>query len=408
MALLLKFIFFTLWVLLQACGHQPVAAPSPVSVTAEGQAPIVNNNKARARQQALQDAIRQASLQGSVTLKSETSVSDNSVQSDRFTLRTAASVSASKVIDEWEDNAIYHVRAAVTLSASDLCTPQFRKRIIATAFPLVQPGHLSSAESTDISSGMPREIMYALAESGAFIGINHTRVSLYAQPELAPNLDENAPVTVSGVMKVAADEGGQLVLSGVIRDLQIESTDYVRGSGVTAWVKSVAREVWAKRNIVIDIYVHDGFTGALLTQRRYTGAVSGDVWIPASYSVGSEGFRDTATGAELSRIMAQADVDIGKALSCYPFAARIIKIDQDNVFIDAGAEENIQVGDKFEVYADVGAELNPDGNRQFIGADKQVAGVLTVNAIKPRYAIGTMESPPFRLGIRAGDWVRPW
>lgn len=409
MDLSVKCLLFVFIVLTQACAR-PVVTQTPASFTVnvEGQAAITHNSKLLARKQALQDAVRHAALQSGVMVKGQTSLSHGGVLFDTFTLRTAAAVNFSKITDEWEENNIYHVRAWVTLSGSDFCTPQYRKRIVATGFPLAQPEQLSGTESQDISSGIPREIMHLLMESRDFIGVNHTHISLYPQADVASTLDGHQPYTVSSAMQMASQDGGQLVLSGVIRDLKIELANDVQGYGLLAMAKSMARNMWAKRSIGLDIYVHDGFTGALLTQYRYTDEAGGDVWVPANVTVGSEGFRDTAVGAKLSKIIASASVDLRKALSCYPFTTRIIQIDGDKVFIDAGAQENINMGDQFVVYADTSEELHLEGFRQYAGRDKQPVAVLTIRDIKPRYAIGELDVPPKGLGVQEGDWVRSW
>jgi hypothetical protein len=221
-------------------------------------------------------------------------------------------------------------------------------------------------------------------------------------------MQDRSAYRLSKVMQIAASNGVQFVLSGVIRDLEVESTEYMRGAGPLAFAKSLARDVVARRGIGIDVYVHDGLTGALLFQQRYVDDVIGDVWIPATYSVGSERFNSTTTGNKIAKIIGQASTDIRQSLSCYPFATRIIEIKGDKVFIDAGAQEKLNVGDQLMVYSSSGDDLNLDGGYSFVGRDKQPAGVLTIRSIAPRYAVGSLEVPARELGIKIGDWVKSW
>ena len=109
----------------------------------------------------------------------------------------------------------------------------------------------------------------------------------------------------SAILDVARRQNAQLVLSGVIRDFKVESTEYVRGSGVLAELKSVMRDYIARRSIGIDVFVHDGFTGALLFQHRYTDSILGDVSLPSGYTVGSERFDSTSAGHKITQIIAQ-------------------------------------------------------------------------------------------------------
>ncbi|GAB4269402.1 MAG: hypothetical protein Kow0065_19510 [Methylomicrobium sp.] len=406
-----RYLYLAVLFGVQGCTAQrPVEPLTPprLTVEAEGLAPVTDHGKLLARKQALQDAVRQASWQAGVTTQGVTSMRQDGILFDAFTMRTGSWVNFANVLREWEEEGLYHVRAQVTLSASDYCLPQYRKRIVATGFPLVKQGQLGGMESQDIPNGIPREIMNLMVQSGEFIGDDQTHTAVYRVADRAPSVTDFQPYTQSHILSVASQQGAQFVLSGVIRDLQIDPADNVAGAGLIAMAKNLARGVWGKRTIGVDIYVHDGFSGALLTQYRYTDAVIGDVWIPASYSVGSEGFRDHSVGARLSDIIDKASLDIRKALSCYPFTTRIIKIEGDKVYIDAGAQERLNIGDQLIVYGNVGGELHIHGGREFIGHDKQPVGVLTIRELQPRYAVGNMEVPPSQSGVGIGDWVRSW
>ena len=409
--ILFKCIWVSLVLLSLSCAnvqHQAQARPSTNVVTVEGQAAISNGMPLLAKKQALQDAIRQASMQSAVDIRSQTSVNQNSVSLDTMSMRTAASVSNTKVIREWTADNIYHVVAMVELSTDSSCTPHYRKRIIATAFPLVKQEQVTGYETQDLYVGIPRELNNLLMESGDFIGSNATHINLYPRPDLAPDVQDRTAYHPSIILKIAASNGVQFVLSGVIRDLEVESTEYMRGQGPLAFVRSLARDVVARRGIGIDIYVHDGLTGALLFQQRYVDDAIGDVMIPATYSVGSERFNSTTTGNKIAKIIDQASIDIRQSLSCYPFATRIIEIKDNKVFIDAGAQEKLSVDDQLVVYSSGGDDLNLDGGLSFIGKDKQPAGVLTIRSITPRYAIGSLEVPARELGVKVGDWVKSW
>jgi hypothetical protein len=410
-----KILFRCVWVSLvllsQSCANniQPRAnANSANVVTVEGQAAINKSMPLLARKQALQDAIRQASMQSSVSIDSRTMVSQNSTSLDTFSAHSSASVGNVSVVKEWTADNIYHVVASVELSANNSCAPQFRKRIIATAFPLAKQEQVVAYETQDLSSGIPREINNFLIESGDFIGSNATNVNLYPRADLAPEMQDRTAYRPSKAMQIAASNGVQFVLSGVIRDLEVESTEYMSGAGPLAFARSLAREVVANRGIGIDVFVHDGLTGALLFQQRYTDTVTGDVWIPATYTVGSERFNSTSTGGKIAQIIDQASTDIRQSLSCYPFATRIIDIKGDQVVIDAGSQERVNIGDQLAVYSTSGDDLNLDGGISFVGKDRQPTGVLTIRSVSSRHSVGSLETSARELGVKVGDWVKSW
>lgn len=375
-------------------------------VTVEGQAAVHNGAVLLAKKQALQDAIRVASQQSSVAVHSQSTMTNANLQLDSTTMRSSAAVSNTKILKEWETDGIYHVKAMVELSPTGMCQPTYRKRIIATAFPRVAAEQISDYETNDLDNGIPREINNLLMESNQFIGINATNIALYPRPDLAPALQENASYQVSKVVQIANKSGAQFVLSGVIRDLKIASDEYMSGSGIQGFTNSWSHHLSGERNIGIDVYVHDGMTGALLLQKRYVDKSEGNVLIPASYAVGSDGFRSTETGQKITEIISKASNDIQQTLNCYPFSTRIVDIKGDRIFIDAGAQEKLNVGDQLIVYGTAGDSLNLDGGSSFIPSDKQPVSGLTIQGITPRYAIGRVEGSTKKLGIKIGDWVR--
>lgn len=377
-----------------------------ITTTSEGQAAVMNGAVLLAKKQALQDAIRIASQQSSVAVHSQSSIGNDNRLLDTITMRAAASVSNTKVLREWEKDGIYHVKAMVELAPAGMCQQNYRKRIIATAFPRVVHEQISDYETNDLDNGIPREINNLLMESSHFIGINATDIALYPRPDLAPNIQEVDSLHPSKILQLAKKSGAQFILSGVIRNLEVASSEYMQGSSIRALIRSWQNHISGTRDIAIDVYVHDGMTGALLLQRRYVEQSGGDVWIPASYTVGSEGFRQTATGEKITQIINKASLDIQQALNCYPFSTRIVDIKGDRIYIDSGAQEKLNVGDQLVVYSTVGNEFTLDGGSSFIAGDKQPVSVLTIQNVTPRYAIGNVEGPVSKLGIRVGDWVR--
>lgn len=387
-------LFIVAVLLLQACASVPAkpdsvgeAAHSDQAVfSAEGQARMLNGNIFQARRKAIETAIRAAAK------KSGTKVS-NSVL-----------IGNTKIVDEWHENDMYHVQVLAVLSESRFCQSPYRKRIVATAFPVVTPGQISGNESQDLYSGIPREINNLLMESGEFIGHNKTDTVLYSAPDLAPEIQQVDDYFGSSVINLANAAQSQFVLSGVIRDFAVESSEYVRGAGALAQIKAAFRDVVARRGITVDIYVHDGFSGSLLFQHRYSDSIIGDVWIPSGYSVGSERFKSTPAGHKISQILLMASTDIRRIIGCYPFTARVVKIDQDRIVIAAGAQDRIQPDDKMVVFA---ASSTTQG-LGVSGTNKEAIGLLSIDRVDGVFASGKLEQSGSLRKIRVGDWVKSW
>lgn len=347
-------------------------------VTVQGSAPITASGAAPARQAAIDAAI------------------ENAAQQMRRNNGSKLLVSDIKVVDEWQDGGEYHVQAIAVLSDKQLCASPYRKKLLATAFPIMNAEQLSGTESQDLFGGIPREIGNRLMESGDFIARNQTSTSMYARPDMAPEIPESASSPGSTVLNMARKYDAQLVLSGVIRDFKIESTDYVRGSGALAQMKWAMRDFIARRSVGVDVFVHDGFTGALVFQHRYTDSILGDVSLPSGYTVGSERFMSTPAGHAISQIIHQASDDIHKVFGCYPFSARVSQVNGNRVTIAAGAQDKVKIGDRMTVYS---AGFSHNAGLGF----NETLGILTISEVGPTLAAGTVDAAGI---VRPGDWVR--
>lgn len=377
-----------LLLLLTACAAEKEPIPdiqttlTSQSASTHGQAVIGDTGLERARQAAINDAI--------FNLSAQLKQSGATTQSADI-----------KIVDEWQQDGSFHVQAVAVLDdKAQECRPTYRKRLLATAFPAMNTEQISGADSQDLYSGIPREIGNRLMEGGDFIVRNLSNVSLYQNPKLAPEVTRPDLSSGPPVLQVLAKQQNvQFILAGVIRDFKIESGEYVRGSGILAFLKSSVRDFVARRSIGIDVYVYDGFTGAVLFQQRYSDSILGDVSLPAGYSVGSDRFLATPAGHKISKIIAQATTDIQQFLACYPLAVRVAEVDQRRIVIAAGAQDKIRIGDKFMLYR--AAEPASSG----LGFN-QPSGILVIREVGASMAAGQLEGE-FSSGlIRAGDWAR--
>lgn len=347
-------------------------------VSAEGSAAIAGGNREAARRAAIDNAVDAASARLRRGNRGDMLISD------------------IKVVDEWQDGGAYHVQVLAMLSDNERCASPYRKKIVATGFPIMNADQLSGTESQDLYSGIPREINNRLMETGDFIGRNLTNAALYARPDIAPELAPAEGGGESMVLNVARQQNAQFVLSGVIRDFRIESTEYVRGTGVLADLKSLVRDFVGRRSIGIDVFIHDGFTGALLFQQRYTDSIVGDVSLPTGYTVGSDRFNATPAGHKIDEIITEAAEDIHKMFGCYPFATRVARVEAGRVVIAAGAQDKVKVGDKLMVY--------PLAQHRADTGLGDPSGILTVVDVSAATAAGQMDTGAAM--VRPGDWVK--
>lgn len=389
-----KVIVIGLILAVPACAKIPVKKIPVRPIVTEGQSNIINGSVALAKKQALQAALLKASFQAPV-------------QQDVVSRRSPKN-SHIQILEERVVGNVAKVRVQVTTAPSAVCAPMLRKSIVATAFPLAQSGQIAAAETNDLYSGIPRELNKLLSESSGFVGRDATQAALYQPPQTSTPFASDASYQTANVLALAKTHNAQFVLSGAISDMQIESGDYMAGSGAVGVARSILHDIWSKRSIGLDVLVQDGLTGATLFKQHYQGVAEGDVWLPDSLVVGSAGFKSTASGAKVMNLIHRAADDIQHALNCYPFATRITTIEGNNVVIDAGSDAKLQVGDQLVVYANGEKHSSFTSSGRYTEYDRQPIGMMALNNIRAQYATGYLDVSPVKLGLKSGDWAKSW
>ena len=73
----------------------------------------------------------------------------------------------------------------------------------------------------------------------------------------------------------------------------------------------------------------------------------------------------------------------------------------DQIFLNAGGDAGVMVGDRFDVFSVGEAMVDPDSGAN-LGAEKTKVGTVKIEKAQPKFAIGKLEGAPNGT-IKAGD-----
>ena len=100
---------------------------------------------------------------------------------------------------------------------------------------------------------------------------------------------------------------------------------------------------------------------------------------------------EKASKAMVAKLVAGGYIDrLTSAARSGAFEARVVKIDGQRVWINAGAQAGIKVGDTFNVF-NVGEALVDPVSGVTLGADEKQTGTAAVSEVQDRYAIVTLK-----------------
>ena len=354
-------------------------------VKAEGSAVISHGAIGKARAYAIQDAIRQASLQSSSNVTTASMLSDNAIVLDSMRLRSAGNVTNVVVLDEWSDEDEMHVliRADVQDTVNTVSeTAPYRKKVGVVQSFVKDRRDIHDLPNIEIE--YPRLLLKQLEVNGGIIGIDATQYILNVVDNNAyggggtPDKDE--------VIQLANALGVQFVVATIINDLAA-SYDFFGST----------------RNLSMELQVFDGITGVLVGRHQYQDKLIGG---RSAYSASLENqmLEQTSIGKALSQIMDQQANTVKKDLDQLPLSARVIRSDGKQVYFDVGAASLVHVGDTLMAYKLTAAPLTSAVNGISYGTPETAVATVLVKKVQPLFSVGEVETD--QINLSPGDIVR--
>ena len=376
-------------------------------VEVEGQAPITANIN-YARQQALEDAMRQATMRAEAHVVSTQLMSKGKMQQDEISLKSQGNVKDVVVLWEEAVDGIYSVTIRADVKPVQMCQSQgnsFRKAVAVTGFGLVSAKQTSLGQLQNIEQDLARVFINTLNDSGQMHALDASHIGLYSHPKTAPSV-QNQQRHLTTSMALAQNLGAQYIISGIVRGLDTlsDAADHVEEE--TSWLSLVGLSgTPAERQFVIDVFVHDGFSGALIFSNSYATQGAWNLDRMANVRFASPAFWKSDYGSEVKNLLSGAIDDVSMSLRCQPFMAKIIKTEGKRLHIEALAGAGIRPGDKFSIYrSGTFYNLDLEPRIELTNTDMKA----TVKQVQPQFIVADLTMSAQQLSIQRDDIVIAW
>ncbi|WP_369601350.1 flagellar assembly protein T N-terminal domain-containing protein [Hahella sp. SMD15-11] len=376
-------------------------------VTARGEAPIIDGDVNQARAAAHKAALGQAALLFEAHVTSYDELRDGELI--RSTLEVTSQARARRVVVEREEVLPDRVRMIVRadMVAAPACDGRavntYRKRVVLMGTAVAHPDRAGWGGLTGIGRGLPARLQRSLLRAPGVEVLQASHLGIYQDWNNAP-AHETDQRTLTQAVDISRELGAQFVVSTVVRDASLTSPETFGSSVVkTAWRLTP----WADRSrrFVLDVFVHDGFSGALIYRNEYTtsGEWTLDPALPVVFA--SDRFLSQPYGEQVERLLERAADDLADTLRCQPFMTRIKQVEDLRLLLDSGANAGIRPGDQFRVYR---SRLIYDGTRLKGTELRDVSLAVKVVQVQPDFAIATFPRNPSRLNIQRDDVLIAW
>jgi len=336
-----------------------------------------------AKEHAIKNAMQQALLQNSAHIDSTSTISSNVLVIDSARVNTSGTIENVKVLEEWVEDEIYYVRIRASIpdtnTGVETSLTRYRKKIAAIQFDVLHRSEIYDVP--EIERELPRELLRRLDNSGNFITIDATQ---FLVSTLHPGLRFDDP----GVYKMIAEKtGAQIILSGQIRDFHVEEGFFQN-----------------KRQLEIEIYLHDGISGTRIARHRFSETVTNAGYFKENQALFSNaGFYKSVFGNVVDKVINAQVEFIQEDLKQIPFSARILRVDGQQIFFDAGTASLVNVGDMLMTFR---LEIDPlnSNTGKYLGFLETPVASLSVKQVQPQFAVGKVEIKNAKLNV--GDLIR--
>lgn len=374
-----------------------------VTIDAVGEAVIYNNDIADARYRATEQAIKQAVLESGSRVNVKDEMTNGEVNSS-IAIRSSSHVQRAKILSEEQTGNFLKIIARIDVTPDSQCstgpTSYYRKTVGVTGFDLQIPQQAQLGAINNISRELPKNLADEINKQGYLKALTATNISIYPDLINAPS-STNYDGSLTNVTRISEQLGVQYIISGVIRDI---GELYQRQPNNKTNTTSLAAED-KERNFVVDIYLYDGFSGALLFEHRYNEIGHWDIADNQRVGFGSAKFWTVNYGKVVQQALKQSALDTSEQLRCQPFIANIFRTEGNRIHIAAGSIAGIKVGDKFNVYRryEVFNQLQ-SAQTQLNNANISV----TIKQVQPNFSVGELVVDSHILNVQQQDVVIAW
>ena len=368
------------------------------TIEATGRA-VITGSLSSAREQAIKDALRQASYRQDLALKSYQKTQFGELVEDQMAVTSHSHIDQVDVLAEEKVDDEYRVTLKVKLGHQPSCqNPSriYRKTLAITGFAIVDPLQTSTGDLAHAEFIIPKYMLRDWQGSDVINPLDLTTTNIYTDADRAPTMNTHG---ISQRSRLVTGFNAQYVLTGVIRSLDIYHSQHI-GQRLLKSIHMAEPE----RHFVLDLYLYDGFSGALISEK--TVSATGR-WSFGKRKVGMTNpvFWASDYGQAIKQSLQKATEFVEQFVQCQPFMARIKRADGHRLLIDSSASSNLRHGDTLNIYRTGDLRQDYFSNQRLLTSMNQTA---QVKQVQPHFIIADMPISAENLAVQQDDMVIIW
>jgi hypothetical protein len=304
--------------------------------SATGQAAILNGDKTAARQQATEEAIKQALLFAGASVRSVQQMTNGLLMDDHIEIRSSGEVNTLELIDEvYSDGYVtVSIRADIFSQESQCSAADYTKRIATTYFPIRYGAQAADGQVHDLGAATALKLQETFSQIST--GLTLSEVEPYTLNWHNTNQQLQA-------YRLAQKTDAQYILAVTIDDISVERQ------------QANAFKFWdggsAVRNFAYTLTLLNGPSGEELMSKQYRISEAWEFDMTRTVDVNSDQFWRSRYGRAVLESMQKATIDLEEYAVCEPTMGRILAVSNNQLQINLGKNQNVKSGDQLTLFS---------------------------------------------------------
>ncbi len=224
---------------------------------------------------------------------------------------------------------------------------RIRKKIVVAGFNVEHPVQAVFGGLGSVGYAASEWLYQNLQESGEVLPFSAPGRQMFASLRAGPTglAQGNRLEQYSAVSR---QMGAQFVVSGVIRNLDVNRAE----SWDSSYASSIRRSLFSAdtvREFVVDVVLHDGYTGQVVSEKRYTASGRWDIPRTGKVSFGSPVFNESEYGIAVAEVFDEITDDLMATIDCQALLVPIMQVTGKDLLLDVGTKSGLLPGDKLRV-----------------------------------------------------------
>jgi hypothetical protein len=304
--------------------------------SATGQAAILNGDKTAAKQQATQEAIKQALLFAGASVRSVQQMTNGLLLDDHLEIRSSGEVNTLELINEvYSDGYVtVSIRADIFSQETQCSAADYTKRLATTYFPIRYGSQAADGQIHKLGAAAALKLQEIFSQIST--GLTLSEVEPYTLNW--HNTDQQIQATI-----LAQKTDVQYVLAVTIDDISVERN---QANAFKFWEGEQAI-----RNFAYTLTLLSGASGEELMTKQYRTSEAWEFNMTRKLDVNSDQFWRSRYGRTILKTMQTSAIDLEEFAVCEPTMGRILAVANNQLQINLGKNQKVKAGDTLTLFS---------------------------------------------------------